>query len=1007
MAQTPAERKPARALGREGTVTALTLLKNFYDEEIFTRLVKEFYSTDIAVSEAAIRASGSLGNEIAIPHLYQIIERGRKSQRIAAVQSLTAIRAPSSTGMLVKYFNHFPEDELRAEILRAINTISPTSAQAQELDQAVYLDPRQSDAVKRIAVEALVEAEKHALLKDSLPKASPPVQQAAFMKMLQTGRQEVPDFTGESLSPSALGCYLCLYALKAKAPQQNYILEMLQKGQRQTIHSFLLSLAQFQGRLRYPTRVFRLLLIIPYADTETEILIGDFLKKIVAESKKLSPHLLSEFSVIASAHLDTVFAKIRKNYISLRGITNKETLLATVLATLLERYATPVLVADVQAFFKDEGYTGRTPPLAQLRAQIAGAPREDQNRLDACIRLFTLTEKKEKLAVFPVVAKVDLNRPFYLRRLNRLVRVAGALEIKTTGKKIQEMLEFARQEKIHYFEETCIVSLCQLLTRSVIEQSREYFKEPGRNIRSLNGYIRGARYIPAKIMIGPLVHILQLPGLNAQSRALIVDTMKSMDLSGLPKIVPPLLKTLDMKEIDEGLKLEIGDLIARFADSSISHQALDLTGHHLPVARRAAIRILKALAARGEGAPAEIVTNRLYLLLEDAERAVRIEALLALLALRDDYAVQIASDNVQAGDAETVAEILKGLARPLSRETFTLALEMLRMDSPPVQEALRSLLPELSQGSLAEELRQKLLGSLSATGASEEKNDLGGGLAAVEAPVASTLGQAKLEFKFKRENTQVLTVFFVDIHGYTEKSSTIDMSSLLKLIKAFEEIVISTISANRGTIVKKMGDGILAVFKHPLNATVAAMTVQQKIQEYSAMRMEQEKFQVRIGLNTGPVIRKDNDIFGEVVNIASRMQSAGSAGDVLLTESTFEEIRDYVRCTKLGGILVKGIKEAITAYSPEEITVDLAKLQEAGAGTEKGTLRDSTLEKLKETIFVPSFQAPAGKGEVAGLLKATFGEISRAIEDIASDYHEEYVFKKYLQEKWNQIIEKL
>ena len=1007
MAQTPAERKPTRSLGREGTVTVLTLLKSFYDEEIFTHLVKEFYSTDIAISEAAIRSSGSLGNEIAIPHLYQIIERGRKSQRIAAVQALAAIRAPSSTGMLIKYFNHFPEDELRAEILRAINTISPTSPQAQELDQAVYLDPRQSEAVKRIAVEALIEAEKHELLKDSLPKASPPVQEAAFMKMLQTGGQEVPDFTGESLSASALGCYLCLYAVKTKAPQQNYILETLQKGQRQTVHSFLLSLAQFQGRLRYPTRVFRLLLIIPYADTETEILVGDFLKKIVAECKSASPHLLSEFSVIASAHLDTVFGKVRKNYISLIGINKKEALLATVLATLLERYATPSLLADVQAFFKDEGYGGRTPPLAQLRAQLAGAPREDQNRLDACIPLFTLTEKKDKLLVSPTVARVDLNRPFYLRRLNRLIRVAGTLEIKTTGKKIQEVLEFARQERINFLEETCIVSLCQLLTRSIIEQSREYFKEPGRNIRSLNGYIRGARFIPAKIMIGPLVHILLQPVLNAQSRALVVDTMKNMDLSGLRKIIPPLLKALDMKEIDEGLKLEIGDIIARFGDSSISHQALDLTGHHLPVARRSAVRILKALAARGEGAPAEILTNRLYLLLEDAERSVRIEALLALLAMRDDYAAQIVSDNVQAGDAETVTEILKGIDRPLSRETFALALDMLSMDSPPVQETLRGLLPELSQGSFAEELRQKLLDALGATGGAEGKTSPGGGLAELETPIGSTLGQAKLEFKFKRENTQVLTVFFVDIHGYTEKSSTLDMSSQLKLIKAFEDIVVSTISANRGAIIKKMGDGILATFKHPLNATVAAMTVQQKIQQYSAMRMEQEKFQVRIGLNTGPVIRKDNDIFGNVVNVASRMQSVATPGDVLLTEATFEEIRDFVRCTKLGGINVKGIKEAITAYVAEEVTVDLAKLQQAGAGGEKGALRDSSLEKLQETIFVPSFQAPPDKGEVAALLRTTFGEISRAIEDIASDSHEEYVFKKYLQEKWNQIIGKL
>ena len=70
--------KTSGALGREGKITALRLLKSFYDEEIFTLLVQEFYNSDIGVSEAAIGASGSLGNEIAIPHLYQIIERGKK-----------------------------------------------------------------------------------------------------------------------------------------------------------------------------------------------------------------------------------------------------------------------------------------------------------------------------------------------------------------------------------------------------------------------------------------------------------------------------------------------------------------------------------------------------------------------------------------------------------------------------------------------------------------------------------------------------------------------------------------------------------------------------------------------------------------------------------------------------------------------------------------------------------------------------------------------------------------
>ena len=1023
MTPTPAEKTSAPPLGREGRITVLTLLKNFYDEEVFSRLVRQFYDADVAVSEAAIRASGSLGNEVAVRPLHEIIERGRKSQRIEAVRALAAIRAPSAAGVLIKYFTHFPEEELRAEILRAINTIAPTNPQAIELTQAVYLDPRQSEAVKCIAVEALVDAEKYALLQESLPKAPPPVQEAAFMRMLQSGRQDLPDLTREMLSPSALGCYLCLYAVAARPDKagtvektaagavkftQAVITEAFQRRQKQTLLSFLLSLSQFQGRLRYPTRILRILIQMPYVDTETEILAGDFLKKIVADVKKTSPQLVSEFSDIVSGRLVTIFANVRKNYISLRGINKKDALLATVLATLLERYATPLLLGGVQSFFKDEGDAGRAPPLAQLRALMAGAPKEDQNKLDACIPLFTLTEKKDKLQVLPYLTRVDLERPMDMRRLNRLIRVAGALEIRTGAKKIQEVLDFSREERIPYLEETCIVSLCQLLTKSVIEQSREYFKEPGRNIRSLNGYIRGARFMPPQIMIVPLVHILQVPALNPQSRALAVESLAAMDLSSLRRVLPALIKALDAAEIDDGLKLQLGEVLARYGDASISHQALDLTQHRLPVARRVSVRALKALASRGQGGAPEIVTNRLYMLLEDPERSVRTEALLALLALRDDYAAQIVGDYISGGEAHTVAEILRGVDRPLTRETFSLALRMLRVESLPVQEGLREILPELCQGDLAEELRQGLLDALSGASPAAARQPAAPAPPRPDAPGESLLGAAKLEFKFKRENTQELTVFFADIADSTEKSNTLASSVWAELIRTFEEITETAIAANRGQIVKKMGDGILATFKHALNATVAAMSIQQRIAQHNAQRLERDKFQVRIGLNTGKVIRsKDNDVLGREVNVASRMQNVAEKGEVVLTQETFNHIRDFVRCIELGGINVKGIDKPITAYQAQELTIDLAKLQQESSTAQKGSRADPAMERLKETIFVPSFQVPAGKSEVAGLLKATFAELARAIEDVATDAHEEYVFKKYLQDKWEQILTRL
>jgi class 3 adenylate cyclase len=1002
MAQHSAQRNQAASLAKESKITAISLLKNFYDEEVFTLLVKEIYNADLGVSEAAIRASGSLGNEIAIPHLYQIIERGKPQQRIAAIQALKAIRAPSSIGMLVKYFTHFPEDEVRAEILRAITAISPTAAQVQELAQAVYADPKQSEVVKCIAVQALVESERYPLLQETLAKAPSSVQEAAFAKMLQSGSQEVLEFAPAALSPAALGCYLCLYTLKTRNPQANFVLESLQKGERATILSFLDSLSQFQGRLRFPTRVFRLLLVVPYVDAETEALVGDFMKKIVGEVKSASPQLLSEFSMITSAHLDTVFTKIRKNYISLHGITNKEVLLATVLATLLERYAAPAVLAEVQAFFKEEGVS-RTPPVAQMRSLMASAPREDQNRFEACIPLFTLVEKKDKLGVLAQVSRVDLNRPFYTRRLNRLIRVAGALEMKTAAKKIQEILDFSRAERIQFLEETSIVTLCQLLTRSIIELSREYFKEPTKNVRSLNGYIRGARFIPPKIMIGPLIHVVQHPGLNPASRQLVLETLESMNLAGMQRLMPPLLKVLDLKDAPEAVKLRVGDLLARYADATFTHLALDLAAHASPTARRVAIRLLKALASRGAGAPTDIVTNKLYLLLEDADHGVRVEALLALLAMADDYAAQIVSDYIQAGDTRMITDILKGVSRPLTREAFSMALEMIKLDTQSVQEELRALLPELSQGGFAEELRQGLLSSLTVMPADGLPVDRGA--AREEAPAAeseSTLDQAKLEFKFRRESTQNLTVFFIDIVGYTEKSTTVGMTALLKLIKAFEDIVVSTTDDCQGRIVKKMGDGILAYFKSPVAAAVAALTVQKKIGEYSAMRLEQEKFQARIGLNTGAVIRKGKDILGEVVNVASRMQSAATPGDILLTESTYQEIREYVRCTELGRIQVKGIKEAITAYSPEELIADPAKLMDSA--------EEPGLQRLKESIFVPSFTVPEGKaagGNLPEMLKQVFVEIARAVEELASDYHDEFEFKKYLQEKWNSLMENL
>jgi hypothetical protein len=132
------------------------------------------------------------------------------------------------------------------------------------------------------------------------------------------------------------------------------------------------------------------------------------------------------------------------------------------------------------------------------------------------------------------------------------------------------------------------------------------------------------------------------------------------------------------------------------------------------------------------------------------------------------------------------------------------------------------------------------------------------------------------------------------------------------------------------------------------------------------LKMETERFHVRIGMDTGRVLRKEGDVFGNTVNVASRMETQAPPGDIYLTQDTHEKIKEHVRCTHLGTLEVKGVTGGVVAYSAQEPLIDIDKIisepkvvQETAAGiAEAGSLLN-----LHESMFQPEFSPP---GEVRG-----------------------------------------
>jgi hypothetical protein len=135
------------------------------------------------------------------------------------------------------------------------------------------------------------------------------------------------------------------------------------------------------------------------------------------------------------------------------------------------------------------------------------------------------------------------------------------------------------------------------------------------------------------------------------------------------------------------------------------------------------------------------------------------------------------------------------------------------------------------------------------------------------------------------------------------------------LIKQHDRIVAKTIKRFGGKKIKSIGDSFLATFRSPTDATLCSMAIQDALWEYNHSDGVLQKINVRIALNAGEVRLSSNDIFGEAVNIAARLESETPSGAILLTESVYLSMnKNEINLETLGPFEFKGIPHPVNIY---------------------------------------------------------------------------------------------
>jgi adenylate cyclase len=146
----------------------------------------------------------------------------------------------------------------------------------------------------------------------------------------------------------------------------------------------------------------------------------------------------------------------------------------------------------------------------------------------------------------------------------------------------------------------------------------------------------------------------------------------------------------------------------------------------------------------------------------------------------------------------------------------------------------------------------------------------------------------------ERMERRLAAVLAADVAGYSRLMGLDEEGTLTRLKAVRKALVDPTIAAHRGRIVKTTGDGMLVEFASAVDAVRCAIEVQHGMAGQSADGLPHTRIELRIGIHVGDIIFDDNDIFGDGVNIAARLEGIAEPGGVCISDDTYRQIRDRV-----------------------------------------------------------------------------------------------------------------
>jgi adenylate cyclase len=205
-----------------------------------------------------------------------------------------------------------------------------------------------------------------------------------------------------------------------------------------------------------------------------------------------------------------------------------------------------------------------------------------------------------------------------------------------------------------------------------------------------------------------------------------------------------------------------------------------------------------------------------------------------------------------------------------------------------------------------------------------------------------------------RVERRLSAIFASDIVGYSRLMGADEEGTLARMNAHRREFLEPTIALHRGRFVKRTGDGALVEFASAVDAARCAVEIQRGMSERNASVPPELRIELRVGIHVGDIIIEDQDIFGDGVNIAARLESIAQPGGICISDDAYRQVRGKltVEFQDSGEQELKNIARPVRVY----------QLRPDGQAKAKGSTSGLALPD-KPSIAVLAFQNMSGDAE--------------------------------------------